>query len=198
MKKLSAPSGMAFAVILSVPLWAMIMLVTYVCLFATGCTITIPDINLPDDPVSPLPPIVVTTTTTTTTIPPSDSEIDLSKVKWLGKNYAGCKLQDGILKSASINGGTIHTSYNPYSWPVKFVKTDCDAIVCLFYRQGNEIVGGKFDWWRKGGQSSKGLENVIHKKYGGHSMPVKGTDCWEMIVSTDEKLRSNIVKVTWK
>jgi len=123
--------------------------------------------------------------------------LDLSKVRWLGDNYSGCKLQDGILKSASISGEMINTSYNPYDWPVKKVKVDCDAIACLFYEQGNEVVGGKFDWWRKGGQSSKTLENVIHKNYGGHKMPAKGTPTWEAIVSTDEKMISNVVKVTW-
>jgi len=197
MKKLSAPSGMAFAVILSVPLWAMIMLVTYVCLFATGCTITIPDINLPDDPVSPLPPIVVTTTTTTTTIPPSADV--LPAIKWLGKDYSKATVDpQAVIRSASLDNAFIYSDYSmPSSWKRETVKgADCQAIFCFFYER-NGLTGGKLDWSRTGGQSKKTIENA-HSGYGGHTMPIKGTPCYLMLVSTDGKQRTNFIKMNWK
>lgn len=126
---------------------------------------------------------------------PDASGVDLSKIKWLGKNYSGAK-ETTRLNSATISGDKISISYEPYSWPLNS-DGGCDAIACFFYRHDNGIQGGKFDWIRKGGQKVKGLENV-KGGYGGHEMPARGTDSWLMWVSVDGKERSNMQKVVWK
>ena len=120
----------------------------------------------------------------------------LDKVEWLGQNFSGGQ-EEQILMGATIHGDKIQTSYVAYSWPVKDGPKPVDAIVCLFYVRDGQWVGGKFDWWRRGGQGVKGLENVING-YGGHSMPSPGTYCREMIVSVDGKRRSNPVVVLWE
>lgn len=100
---------------------------------------------------------------------------------------------DAHIVSAKISGSNINTVYEKYNWPS---KDGLDAVCCLFYRTSGGIKGGKFDWWRAGGQSSKTIKN-IHEGYGGHSMPSKGTDTWTMFFSLDGTKRSDIRKVTW-
>jgi len=126
---------------------------------------------------------------------PDDVEF-LATVKWLGSNYSKATRQE-ILVSAIMSGDKIFTQYKLYSWPVKDGVKPVDAICCLFYVRDGEWTGGKFDWWRKGGQSTKGLENVING-YGGHSMPESGIPVKTMIVSVDGKMRSNCIDVTRK
>jgi hypothetical protein len=159
--------------------------------------------------------------------PYAQDDLDLSNVSWFGADYSRAKIATRIL-SARTNGKTVWTDYEPYGgagWPVMFGDTPkpCDAIICLFYREAGvvrvdssgrtgistnnpskkviiydwQVVGGKFDWWRVGGQREKGLENV-HSGYGGHTGLIPGAECWEMIVSTDGKLRSNVRKVEWR
>ena len=84
----------------------------------------------------------------------------------------------------------------PVTWPKRVVKVEVQAILCLFYKRGDRIVGGKYDWLRPN-QRSKVLENV-HDGYGGHSMPSTGTPTYTCLVSVDEKQRSNICECTWK
>lgn len=150
----------------------------------------IDDIEIPDTTST-----TTTTTTSTTTTQPDASGVDLTKIKWLGKNYSGAK-ETTKLNSATISGDRISISYEPYSWPLND-DGGCDAIACFFYRKGEGITGGKFDWIRKGGQKVKGLENV-KGGYGGHEMPARGTDAWLMWVSVDGKQRSNFLPVAWK
>lgn len=97
------------------------------------------------------------------------------------------------ITKARISGSKLLTTYTPYRWPI---RDGVDAVCYLFYRDGANIRGGKFDWWRKGGQSSKTLENV-HNGYGGHRMPEKGTPTWTMISSVDGSERSNTKCVDW-
>jgi hypothetical protein len=96
--------------------------------------------------------------------------------------------------AASTDGDKLYTSYEPYSFPN---KDGVDAVVYFFYVSGGTVHGGKFDWWKAGGQPVKTLENV-HHGYGGLRMPAKGTECWTMISSVDGSQRSNTVKVTWR
>lgn len=121
-------------------------------------------------------------------------DLDLSKVKWLGDNYSNAQVEE-IFNSASMDKHFINTDYKPYNWPKKTVKVSVDAICCIFYERGSEIVGGKFDWWRTGGQGTKTLEN-LYEGYHGHSFPVDGAKVWTCIVSVDSKKRSNVVKVS--
>lgn len=98
------------------------------------------------------------------------------------------------INSASTNGSTLSTSYEPYDFP----ENDfADAVCYFFYRYNGTIMGGKFDWWSPGGQSSKSLVSV-REGYGGHIMPAAGTECWTMISSVDGQQRSNTCSVTWQ
>lgn len=74
--------------------------------------------------------------------------------------------------------------------------TEVDAICCLFYERDGRIVGGKFDWWRKGGQAKKVTHN-LHGGYNGHTMPEAGTRTWTCIVSVNGKRRSNVKECSW-
>ena len=121
--------------------------------------------------------------------------INIGSISWLGDSYAGARVTAKI-NSASTDGNMLYTNYEPYSWP-RSSDGVVDAICCLFYERGGRMVGGKFDWWRVGGQSSKTLENVKHG-YNGHSMPARGSLVYTMIASVDGKQRSNIALVTWK
>ncbi len=131
-----------------------------------------------------------------TTSTSSGDAIPISSISWLGDNYSSAS-RTATITGASLNSSTITTSYEPYNWPRATVKVSVDAICCLFYERGGQIVGGKFDWWRTGGQGSKGLENV-HHGYQGHSMPSAGTPTYTMIVSVDGRQRSNIQACSWR
>ena len=67
----------------------------------------------------------------------------------------------------------------------------------LFYTKDGGITGGKYDWWRVGGQAQKTVENV-HHGYQGHTFPSKQDDVWTCFVSVDGAKRSNIKKAEWK
>jgi hypothetical protein len=94
---------------------------------------------------------------------------------------------------ATTDGSRLLTAFTPYSFPD---HDGVDAVCYFFYEHGGTVAGGKFDYWRNGGQPSKGLVNVI-EGYGGHVMPVRGTPCWTMIASLDGAQRSNTCRVVW-
>ena len=97
------------------------------------------------------------------------------------------------ITAASTDGQNLRTSYEKYSFPS---ESGTDAIAYFFYEYNGTVMGGKFDWWRTGGQGLKGLENV-HAGYGGHKMPASGTACWTMFGSIDGGQRSNTRVVIW-
>lgn len=133
---------------------------------------------------------------TTDSDPTSEPPASLPEIEWLGKNYSGA-VEDMELVAATIsNSQHSFSPAAPASWPIKTVKVPVQGIVCLFYERNGQVVGGKHDWL-KPNQKSKGLENV-HGGYGGHSMPSKGTPVWTMIVSVDERKRSNLMETVWK
>jgi hypothetical protein len=123
-------------------------------------------------------------------------DISISSISWLGDNYSSASISARIT-GATLNDSVIATSYDAYSWPSTTVKVSVDAICCLFYERGGVVVGGKFDWWRTGGQALKGLENV-HHGYNGHSFPASGTKTYTMIVSVNGSQRSNIKECSWR
>lgn len=131
---------------------------------------------------------------------PSGEDLDISKIKWLGTNYSSATMVK-LINSASMNNSTLNTNYNSYSWPTQVVGTaTCDAICCLFYEtfkaDGKVVIeGGKYDWWRKGGQKSKTLVNV-HDGYQGHVFPEPKAKVWTCFVSVDGKQRSNLCSVS--
>ena len=126
--------------------------------------------------------------------PEPAEDLDISKIKWLGANYSGATMVK-LINSASMTNSRISTSYTPYNWPSNSTGVIVDAICCLFYEKGTEIVGGKFDWWRKGGQGVKTLGNV-HEGYQGHTFPASNAKVWTCIVSIDGKQRSNLCSVS--
>lgn len=151
-------------------------------------------------PATPTTPTETTPTTPTETTPAtpttSTDALDLSTVEtWYGTKVTTSNIT-ATISAASIKGDYLNTTYSKYDWPSKTVKVEVDAVAYLFYKKDGKVVGGKFDWWRKGGQAKKGLENV-HNGYQGHSMPASGTDTWTMIASTDGKQRSNTCAVKW-
>jgi hypothetical protein len=109
---------------------------------------------------------------------------------------------------ATTNGASLLTSYTPYPFPA---RDGVDAVVYFFYLNQphtvgaglleganvlGQLAGGKFDYWRTGGQEQKSLVNVVDG-YGGHVMPTRGAPCWTMISSMDGTQRSNTCRVVW-
>lgn len=106
---------------------------------------------------------------------------------------------ESIIEAAHTDGTSLWTTYGPYDWPTETGENDTtvDAICYLFYDSLGSPKGGKFDFWRVGGQAKKSLINVVGG-YGGHRMPARGTPCWTMISSLDGARRSNTRRVTWE
>ena len=126
---------------------------------------------------------------------PVGEDLDISNIKWLGRNYSSAKMEK-FIRTARMDNSMLYTDYTEYNWPVKSGNgVVCDAIFCLFYERDGKIVGGKFDWSRKNGQRVKTLENV-HHGYQGHSFPEPGAKVWMCLVSVDTSRRSNIVSVS--
>lgn len=114
--------------------------------------------------------------------------------RWLGQNFQNAT-PTLKLSNAYIEDNKIYVTYEKYNWPA---PDGLDAIACFFYRDSSgSLVGGKFDWIRKGGQGVKTLTN-ISEGYGGHSMPAKGAECYYMWASVDGRERSNFAEVEWK
>lgn len=120
--------------------------------------------------------------------------IDLNSISWLGANYSGAR-KTATLNSARMSGDSLTVSYEPYRWPRATVKVSVDAICCLFYERGGRIVGGKYDYWRAGGQGTKNLHNV-KEGYQGHSWPAAGVKVYTMNVSVNGSERSNLIEVS--
>jgi hypothetical protein len=102
------------------------------------------------------------------------------------------------LTVTSLTADTVKFDWAPkvYAWPVKVVGAECDAVLEMRLANGQ---GGKVDWIRKGGQSSKGLEN-IHDGYGVWKtlgVPGSGEPVTFRWVSVDGKRRSNDAAAVW-
>ena len=123
-------------------------------------------------------------------------DIDISTISWLGDNYSGAAITAKITGS-TIGSDVLAVAYEPYSWPSQTIKVKVNAICCLFYERGGQITGGKFDFWRTGGQAVKILHNV-HEGYQGHRFPASGTKTYTMNVSLDGSQRTNIKECTWR
>ena len=145
-----------------------------------------------------IPPTTPTVTPDATTKSGGD-DLDLARVT----NFLPSGISSEALKAASVtakinssstNGRTLFTSYERYPFPA---DGGTDAICFFFYEYNGGVMGGKFDYWRTGGQPAKGLANV-EEGYNGHKMPSSGTKCWTMISSKDGKQRSNTCTTTWK
>ena len=122
-------------------------------------------------------------------------DIDISTISWLGDNYSGAR-STAKITAASIDSHNLSVAYEAYSWPSQTIKVKVNAICCIFYERGGQIVGGKYDYWRTGGQGVKGLHN-LHERYQGHSFPASGTKVYTMNVSLNGSERTNIKECTW-
>ena len=130
--------------------------------------------------------------TTSTTIPDQ-----LVEFKWLGQNFSGAQIDGSEIRSASIDERFTYQDYMLKGWKtIQMGSAKVNAIICLGYERNGKVIG-KFDWMRSSGQPVKTLENV-HHGYNGHTMPIKGQNCWLMLVSVDGKYRTNLIKLTWK
>ena len=102
------------------------------------------------------------------------------------------------IRNAKRQGSTLRWSVSDFDhWPHKRVgDADCQGVACFFRWRDGRWRGGKFDWIRAGGQSSKTLENVYHG-CNGHTVPADGEVVGWMLVSVDGKRRSNLIEGTW-
>ena len=161
----------------------------------SGCgEITTTPVDIPATTSAVTPAVTPDATTKS-----NGDDLDLAKVtNFLPGNFSPqvtmAAAVTAKINSSSTNGGTLFTSYERYPFPA---DGGTDAICYFFYEYNGGIMGGKFDYWRTGGQPAKGLENV-HEGYNGHKMPSAGTKCWTMISSKDGKQRSNTCTTTWK
>ena len=126
--------------------------------------------------------------------PTLPAEADWSAIKWTSENYAGA-VYDFTL-TASCSGERVSFGYPAYSWPSQMQGVSVDAVACFFAWNGTGFEGGKFEWIRSGGQSSKSLGNIM-EGYGGLKAPAKGTRVAFAWVSVDGKRRTNLAETVW-
>jgi hypothetical protein len=122
--------------------------------------------------------------------------IDISNVRNLG-THSNIKVQKlpvtKMLRRAYIKGRSMYFDYDKTGWKPK----DGELAVrnYLFWRQGNEIVGGMFEW-SQDGREARGLKNVFDG-YLSKMQPPSGTKVWACIADcpTDRTAtqRSNVV-----
>jgi hypothetical protein len=152
-------------------------------------------------PVDPVADTANATTASTTTASGGD-DLDLALVTtFILPNVPGVSPATvrsarvtATINSASTDGNRLMTDYESYDFPA---NEFADAVCYFFYENNGTIMGGKFDWWSPGGQSTKSLVSV-REGYGGHQMPASGARCWTMISSIDGQQRSNTCSVTWQ
>lgn len=131
-------------------------------------------------------------------VPPDEASngFTLDKVTWLGPNGSkGWANVTAKLHSAAIAGSLVKTKFDKYDWP-RNADGGCDAMICFFRKEGDKWIGGKFDWFRVGGQPSKTMENIFDG-YNGHKVPASGTPVAFMLMSVDQKQRSNAAFTKW-
>lgn len=135
------------------------------------------------------------TSTTTTTIPAQQLPNNLL---WKGASYGNAQFDSSVrFSGASLDENKAYYDITlPESWRITTVNVKVQAIVCFGYERDGEIVIGKYDWMRVGGQAVKSLENV-HHGYNGLEMPIRGTRCFAMVVSVDGRYRSDLVEMNW-
>lgn len=153
---------------------------------------------IPTDPKPSDPSVPNTPDNTETPILQNGDEIDITKIKYKSANafYSDKFIKAPVtakITDASINSRFMNTKYEKYNWEC---SDGLDAMCLIFYREGNDIVGGKFDWWRCGGQGTKTIENV-HAGYGGLKMPAVNGEVWTAICDKKCMNRSNIKKARW-
>lgn len=132
------------------------------------------------------------TTSETTTVAEAAAQAEWDSIRWHTSSGPSCKGAKQVMTlSAKIasGGSKVSFSWDRYPWSGM-------GLAHFFVWNGSGWSGGKFDWIRQGGQSTKLLENV-RNGYNGLSAPPSGTRCAFAWTSSDGKQRSNLAYTTW-
>jgi len=97
------------------------------------------------------------------------------------------------IRAASTDGNTLWTSYDHYSFPS---GNGVDAVCLFLLRVQRYRHGGKFDWWRTGGQARKVSRMCTEATAATRCRP--GHELLDDDQQHDGKQRSNTCKVVWK
>ncbi|MDA0989830.1 MAG: hypothetical protein O3A51_03665 [Verrucomicrobia bacterium] len=108
--------------------------------------------------------------------------------QWQGQPYDGGEQVMSL--TAIVTGSHVHFTWD--TWP--FGGNMPAAL--FFVWDGNAWRGGRFEWIRPRGQSSKSLGN-IRSGYNGLRAPASGTPVAFAWVSADGSRRSNLATTTW-
>lgn len=131
-------------------------------------------------------------TTAPTTAEDAAAQAEWDSIQWRTAAGPSCKGARKVMNlSAKITSGgsKVSFSWDRYPWSGM-------GLGHFFVWNGSGWTGGKFDWIRQGGQSTKLLEN-IHEGYNGLSAPPSGTRCAFAWTSSDGKERSNLAYTVW-
>jgi hypothetical protein len=116
-------------------------------------------------------------------------QAEWDSITWQGESAAGAT--KAMTLSASVTGNREFVNFTWDQYP--FGGT---GLGHFFVWTGTGWKGGKFDWIRAPGQSTKLTEN-IRGGYNGLSEPASGTAVAFAWTSADGKQRSNLAKTTW-
>jgi hypothetical protein len=117
-------------------------------------------------------------------------------INWLGPNLSGAAI-DGTLTSANVSGNNVVLDYS-IDWATRVPKgmgSQMQGMVCMFRDINGTLVGGKFEWFRKG-QSVRGLQN-IKSGYNGHTVPGSGETVYFCLADVTGSKRTALVSTTW-
>ena len=137
------------------------------------------------------------TASTTSTEPASapapsfeGDELNVSSARSLG-THSGIRPQDArvtrAMYSANKEGDVVRMDFDTLNWPK---DGQLDGRVCMYWKDGGEVIGGHFDW-HKVGQTVKTLEN-INGGYLGGKRPAKGSPIWFCIINNAGTERTNM------
>jgi hypothetical protein len=121
------------------------------------------------------------------------AQAEWDSIKWhtgSGPNCQGARKVMTLTSAKITSGGSkVSFAWDRYPWSGM-------GLAHFFVWNGSGWSGGKFDWIRQGGQSTKLLENV-REGYNGLRAPPSGTRVAFAWTSGDGKQRSNMVYTTW-
>ncbi len=119
-------------------------------------------------------------------------QLDISQLRLLkGSLQANARITRKLY-AASKEGDFVNLSFDPLNWPTIGTTKKADGGVFMFWKKGNEVVGGLFDM-HKVGQEAKTLVN-IYGGYIGGQQPARGARIYFCIVSLDGAQRTNVAE----
>ncbi len=133
-----------------------------------------------------------TAATTPTTAEEAAGQAEWDSIKWHTSSGPSCKGAVKVMNLSariSSDGSKVSFTWDRYPWSGM-------GLGHFFVWNGSGWSGGKFDWIRQGGQSTKLLENV-HEGYNGLRAPPSGTRCAFAWTSSDGDERSNLAYTVW-